>query len=277
MRKPPGARRTVRFGIAFVLCALGTTPLTERGQVISDGMAEVLRSLRHPQDGNVLARACVRALDVTGVSMSLLVGETPQLELLWFHPVLSRRFEDLQLTLGEGPGPDAVRTGLAVHAPDLRRVRPDRWPLLVPSAEELGVGGVSCFPLGVGAVRLGVLTVLCDGRGLSEQQQVDATVLAAALTSGALNSADGSGAVDGYGVHEERGGLHRAAVHQATGMISVQLNVPMAQAMLRLRAHSYASGRPLGEVAADVVARRLRFSNDGDDMTGPYSPDGGKG
>jgi hypothetical protein len=69
-------------------------------------------------------------------------------------------------------------------------------------------------------------------------------------------------------------GLHRAAVHQATGMVSVQLGVSMEVALLRLRAHAYASGRPLGEVAQDVVARRLRFD---DDVSGPYSPDGGKG
>lgn len=68
--------------------------------------------------------------------------------------------------------------------------------------------------------------------------------------------------------------LHRAAVHQATGMVSVQLDVSMEIALLRLRAHAYASERALGDVAQDVVARRLRFD---DDKSGPTSPDGGKG
>jgi len=89
-------------------------------------------------------------------------------------------------------------------------------------------------------------------------------------------------------------GLHRPVVHQATGMISIQLDVTMEEALVRLRAHAYGSERPLGEVAEDVVARRLRFNNldddfdnenndaddgnDGnDDVNGPYSPDGGKG
>jgi hypothetical protein len=48
----------------------------------------------------------------------------------------------------------------------------------------------------------------------------------------------------------------------------------MEEAILRLRACAYSSERPLGEMAADVVARRLRFD---DDMSGPYSPGGGKG
>jgi hypothetical protein len=255
--------------------------------VISDGMAEVLRSLRLDEDGDARAAACTRALGAAGVAVSLLAGDSPNAELLWCFPELSGRFEDLQFTLGEGPGPDAVRTGVPVVEPDLERVRPDRWPALLPAAQELGVQGVCCYPLGVGAIRLGVLTVLCDGeRRLSDQGYADAGALTAALTGAVLNGEyrsdpdqvfdrkSGAPAVDGSPTTRESGGLHRAAVHQATGMISVQLAVPMAEALLRLRAHSYGSGRGIGDVAADVVARRLRFDDYG---SGPYSPDGGKG
>jgi hypothetical protein len=73
-------------------------------------------------------------------------------------------------------------------------------------------------------------------------------------------------------------GLNRPVVHQATGMISVQLGVSIQEALLRLRAHAYGSERPLGEIAEDVVARRLRFGDElDDDICGPYSPEGGKG
>ncbi|XUL94251.1 hypothetical protein ACQ86D_28230 [Streptomyces galilaeus] len=36
----------------------------------------------------------------------------------------------------------------------------------------------------------------------------------------------------------------------------------MEEAFVRLRGHAFAQGRRLAEVAADVVARRLRFSPD---------------
>jgi hypothetical protein len=36
--------------------------------------------------------------------------------------------------------------------------------------------------------------------------------------------------------------------------------VSVGEALVRLRAHAFAHDRPLGAVAADVVARRLRFS-----------------
>jgi AmiR/NasT family two-component response regulator len=48
-------------------------------------------------------------------------------------------------------------------------------------------------------------------------------------------------------------------VHQATGMISVQLGVSLEEALARLRAHAFAASAALGDVAGDVVNRRLRF------------------
>jgi hypothetical protein len=45
-------------------------------------------------------------------------------------------------------------------------------------------------------------------------------------------------------------------------MVSVQLDVDVEEAFLRLRAYAYAGDRRLTEVAGDVVARRLRFDPD---------------
>ena len=41
-------------------------------------------------------------------------------------------------------------------------------------------------------------------------------------------------------------------------MIAIQLGVGLADALLRLRASAYSSERPVSDVAADVVSRRLR-------------------
>jgi hypothetical protein len=45
-------------------------------------------------------------------------------------------------------------------------------------------------------------------------------------------------------------------------MVTVQLGVDLEEAMVRLRAYAYARGRPLGDVADDVVARRLTLTVD---------------
>lgn len=55
------------------------------------------------------------------------------------------------------------------------------------------------------------------------------------------------------------GGPYGARVHQATGMVSGQVNVNVKTALARLRARSFATSRPLSEVASDVVEGRLRL------------------
>jgi hypothetical protein len=63
----------------------------------------------------------------------------------------------------------------------------------------------------------------------------------------------------------EAGGNFRFVVHQAAGMVAVQLGVPVTDALLRLRAHAFSTDRLVVDVATDVVNRRLRFDPaDGD-------------
>ena len=56
--------------------------------------------------------------------------------------------------------------------------------------------------------------------------------------------------------------LSRAEVSQATGMLVAQLGIEPADALLRLRAHAYATGRAATDVARDILERRLRLETD---------------
>ena len=47
--------------------------------------------------------------------------------------------------------------------------------------------------------------------------------------------------------------LSRAEVSQATGMLVAQLEVAPAAALVRLRAHAYATGRSATDVARDIL------------------------
>jgi AmiR/NasT family two-component response regulator len=51
-------------------------------------------------------------------------------------------------------------------------------------------------------------------------------------------------------------------VHQATGMLLVQLGISAEAAFARLRAYAYAHDQRLADVAREVVGRRLRFEPD---------------
>jgi hypothetical protein len=129
-------------------------------------------------------------------------------------------------------------------------------------APDLDVRAVFCFPMGIGAIRVGVLTTVRRTPGpLTSQQADDALILASALTARCLS--DGEPHLD---IPEPAGSPHslqHAVVHQATGMLSVQLTLPLPQALLRLRAHAYSSGRSITDISQDVVDRRLRLDHNG--------------
>lgn len=54
-------------------------------------------------------------------------------------------------------------------------------------------------------------------------------------------------------------GHNQLVVHQAAGMISVQLSGSITEALARLRARAFTDDRSVRSVADDVVARLLRF------------------
>jgi hypothetical protein len=49
-------------------------------------------------------------------------------------------------------------------------------------------------------------------------------------------------------------------VHNAAGMVAVQLGVSVGEALIHLRAYAFSHERLLHDVAQEVVDRTLRFS-----------------
>jgi hypothetical protein len=236
-------------------------------------MAQVLRRLQAGKGSDAIADVAgtgAQVLGVDGLAVSLVI-EGDLTELLFCSDATTRRFEDLQFTLGEGPGPDAIRIGAMVWAPDLARLPFTRWLALAMEAPDLDARAVFCFPMGIGATTVGVLTAVRRAPGpLSAQQADDATILASALTARCLGG--DAPRPDTPLPADSPGHLQHAVVHQATGMLSVQLALTLPQALLRLRAHAYGSGRSITDTSKDVVDRRLRL-DPGDDGTPPTAAD----
>lgn len=171
------------------------------------------------------------------------------------------RVEELQLTLGEGPGLDAHATRAPVLSPDLRSAEALlRWPVFAPAAVAAGAAAIFAFPLQMGAVLLGFMDLYRDEpRSLLSGELRDALLLADTATLLLIGDAPAPGVEEWLGGP----GGYRAEIDQATGMVSAQLGVPIDEALVRLRGHAYARERRLTDVARDVVARRLRFTSDG--------------
>ncbi|WP_329115550.1 ANTAR domain-containing protein [Streptomyces sp. NBC_01465] len=197
--------------------------------------------------------AAVAALPVRGAGVSAM-SRTRESSPVCSTDDVSEQLEELQLALGEGPCVDAFALGEAVLAPDIRggEVR-DRWPVFAAAAAEAGAGAVFAIPLQIGAISPGVLDLYAAAPvELGADELADAMAFADTATLVLLD-----------GGQAELGG-YRAEIDQATGMLTEQLGVGAEEAFVRLRAHTYAEGRRLAEVAADVVAHRLRLPPDQD-------------
>jgi hypothetical protein len=168
--------------------------------------------------------------------------------------------------LGEGPGTDALGHDHPVLVPALGSdASVQRWPAFAPAALAVGVSAAFAFPLVMGAISAGALEIHRDQEGtLSADELTEALLFADAALPRVLDHLRGSDTVDGAELPSGRFEYRWAQVHQATGMISVQLNSDLTTAFLRLRAHAYLTGRRLSQVANDVVTRRLRFDPDTD-------------
>jgi hypothetical protein len=93
---------------------------------------------------------------------------------------------------------------------------------------------------------------------LSDGHLADALVAADIARNAVLYQPYAAG---GPGLAEllDTGGTDRIVIHQATGMIAAQLDDTTANALARLRAAAFASGRSIYDIARDVVERRVRF------------------
>ena len=177
---------------------------------------------------------------------------------------LSELLAELELTLGEGPSRDAAAAGGPVLASDLGELEAARrWPVFAPAACQAGAVAVFAFPLQVGAIRAGVMGLYRERPGpLSAFQLGDALVFADTATLLLLESQGQAGPGSGPGGQPPDLALHRAEIDQATGMLTEQLGVGIAEAFIRLRAYAYVNDQRLTDVARDIVARRLRLQPD---------------
>jgi hypothetical protein len=220
----------------------------------------VLGSLHGVDDSSVfdeLCRGCVREFAITGAGVTVIVDGVPQ-GSLGVSDGLSRRVEELQFTFGEGPCVDANRTRQAVSEPRLGAAL-SRWPVFGPEAVKAGVEAVFAIPLQLGDAGFGALDLYRDTPGPLAAGELDD---AAAIADGAvvLMLAMQEAATPGTLTPAlDNMADYRAVVHQAVGMISVQLGVRVDVALLALRACAFQTGIAINDLATDVVARRVRL------------------
>ena len=129
------------------------------------------------------------------------------------------------------------------------------------------IRGVYAIPVVVAGEFVGALDLFRTQPGPLSGQDLTGAVAAAELANiPLLDLLDGdlhaAVADPNSSAWAELSTLSRAEVSQATGMLVAQLGVDPAEALVRLRAHAYSTGRSATDVARDILDRRLKLEAD---------------
>jgi hypothetical protein len=191
-------------------------------------------------------------------------------DLVFASDATAATLEALQTDLGEGPAVDAGESVAPVLVTDLwdhGATTEQRWPFFVTAATALDVGSLFAFPLRVGGVVLGTFLLHRRSTGSLRTDELGAALRASdAMTLALLDPGphgepafpDTFPEQDARG-HDSTSSLASAAVHQATGMVMVQLDTSIRDSLAQMRARAFLENVPLQALAVDVVDGRRRF------------------
>lgn len=196
-----------------------------------------------------LCALAVEAFD-TVVGAAISVRPAPgQLALLTASDARASEMERLGAALAEGPIHAALLSGVPVHVADIATDYA-LWPGYATAALDIGIVGVSAFPMLVGSDAVGTFTVYRGQRGRApDHAEWIETAIAADLAVSALLA-------DGVHIESELGADDPYLdVTIAAGILSSRLDISLDEAVNKLRRHAYRMNVPVRHVAADAIGR----------------------
>ncbi|WP_374975429.1 GAF and ANTAR domain-containing protein [Microbacterium trichothecenolyticum] len=228
---------------------MSTSPDHQPGDALEIAVAALVAG------GDDLCSPLRAAVAMPGAVVSTL-GSPMGSETVCASTKLGARIDEIQIDLGEGPSWEALRTRLPVTASDLQVDGGALWPGTWAALRELDVGALFAFPLYVSTLSIGSIALYSmTARELSDADIERMSRLAAIVSSTLLRRALNRLDAPDDGARDEP--YSRREVHQATGMVAARNSIGVDDALLLLRGHAFAAGRPVRDVAADVIARRL--------------------
>ncbi|WP_425561246.1 GAF and ANTAR domain-containing protein [Microbacterium deminutum] len=184
------------------------------------------------------------------------LGDPFEVETVCSTDRLAARLDELQLDYGEGPCWQARATRTAVLLPDLQSPLAPAWPVVQAAIASHEIRAAYAFPMTIGTLAIGAVDLYAAAPdALSQTDVATASAMADAAAITVLRHAMAH-RDDSAGENPSS----RRIVHQATGMVMAQMHIPPADALLVIRAHAFAAGLSVHEVATDIVERRLDFS-----------------
>lgn len=234
---------------------------SDRDQAIATAIGRLASADNVPIGIEHVCRACSAALGVAGVSLCT-IGDLGLGEPIYATDAISERAIELEITVGIGPGMQALEDGDVVVSTDLAsRASLHQWPVLVPMLGALGVRAVYAFPLTTAEVTVGVLELYRAHPGMLPMAAlVDGQLFADYATALLLDSDRGWRGSDVDYVLAGPLSEQWARVSQAVVVVSAQLGIGVTQAYQRLRAHAFTVDRQLRQVVDDVLEGCIEFT-----------------
>jgi hypothetical protein len=246
------------------LCGSAHTPpqpLATAGSTVADidPADAILGTLNSGSTVADVGAACLHALPrIDGTAVTILTGVDARRSVYTSDDVCAG-IEDAQFEHGEGPCFQAFRTGIAVFVADLRDpAHLATWPGYVPAALTAGAMAVAALPITAGDRCFAVLDLYRGTAGTFTGHDISTAARFADAAGRVLLHTAASPAETDTGYVPER----RDNVHQAVGMVMLQVGGNRHDAMARLRAHAYATDTRLDDTADDVLGHRLSFTRD---------------
>lgn len=190
----------------------------------------------------LVCTALVRGDLVDGCTTSVLLGPDERYPMA-HTDAPARQLDEVQFTLWEGPGPEAVDRGVPRLVSDVQDSA--QWPLLAEALIGSPVRGVVALPLQTPVGRLGLFAAYRREPGRFAPSDVASLVaFADAVASLALARVDA----------DRDGPLPAPEVGVAVGRVMAHHELDADDALSLLRAYAFRTGRTVMRVAADLTS-----------------------
>lgn len=198
-------------------------------------------------------------LPITGAVISIVDRSGHRSTISATDPVAAR-WDELELELGTGPLSDATTQSAPQLVGDVGSSAMN--PVIGSQLLKLGMRALFAFPLTMGLATVGVVGLYRTDSGALNSDAVGVAIglarwAAVPAVREALNEASREGTTRGDDTTIAPG--LRREVHQATGMLSAQLDVTTSEAFARLRAYATSSERSITAVSQDLISGAIDF------------------
>lgn len=210
----------------------------------------------HPSEWGLCEPFMIQ-LPITGAVISIVDRSGHRATIASTDPVASR-WDELELELGTGPLTDATAQSAPQLVGDVRTSAMN--PVVGSQLARLGVRALFAFPLTMGLATVGVVGLYRNDVGALQSDAVGVALgLARWATIPAVRAAVHEASRDGGPDSSTMVPGIRREVHQATGMLSAQLDITTSEAFARLRAYAISSERSITAMAQDIISGAIDF------------------